>query len=83
MNAIDGIDHFTGGMTLTAAQVHQHGRFSVPQQDAALLQCAQQCFKDQAVGDFLIGVLREGDEDPAIVNVAAQDRIWCCRHATP
>jgi hypothetical protein len=83
MNAIDGVDHFTGSMTLTAPQIYQHGRFSVSQQDAPLLQCAQQCFKDQAVGNLRIGVLGKGDEDPAMVDVAAQDRISRCRHTAP
>ena len=83
MNAIDGVDHFTGSMTLTAPQIYQHGRFSVSQQDPPLLQCTQQCSKDQAVGNLRIGVLGKGDEDPAIVDVAAQDRISCCRHTAP
>jgi hypothetical protein len=32
--------------------------------------------KDQAVGNFLIGMLCKGEEDPAIVDVAMRDRIW-------
>jgi hypothetical protein len=75
MNAVDAVDHFTGGMALAAPQVYEDGRLPVPQQDAAFLQCAQQRSKDQAVGDLLIGVPREGDEDPAIVDPAIEDRI--------